>query len=89
MSPADTYVAQVIPVVGPINDANAKCAKSGCHTGTFAPNMTSFATLDKAFRSQPGAMARFVTHGAHTGPALSAADAAKIATWIDSVPAGQ
>lgn len=60
----------------------------GCHGGSTAPNLTSFSALEPKYKMKPGASNILVTKGVHQGiPAyFSAADATKVANWIDSLP---
>ncbi len=83
--PAATFTAQVTPIVTK-DIAGKTCADAACHGGTTAPNLTSYDKLAARFKTKPGEENRLVTRGAHSGPALPAADAAIIAAWIDSLP---
>ena len=78
-SPSQTYDSQVKPIV------SAMCL--ACHSGTVAPNLTSYATLEGRYKAKPGATNPLVAKGVHAGPQLTASQRTTIINWIDSLPA--
>jgi hypothetical protein len=83
--PAATFTMIVTPIVTK-DIAGKTCSQAGCHSGVQKPNLTSYASLEAAYKVKPGNRNILTTHGLHTGPALPTADAKAIAGWIDSLP---
>jgi hypothetical protein len=77
-NPNQTYNTQVKPIV------SVMCL--ACHSGTVAPNLTSYATLESRYKVKPGATNPLVTKGIHEGPQLTASQRTTIINWIDSLP---
>jgi hypothetical protein len=48
--------------------------------------LSSYTALEAKYKMHPGASNILVIKGQHLGPALTAADQATVANWIDSVP---
>jgi hypothetical protein len=57
-----------------------------CHSGSVAPNLTSYATLEGKYKAKPGATNPLVAKDPHEGPQLTASQRTAIINWIDSLP---
>lgn len=78
VDPAATFTSMILPLLTAQN-----C--TGCHPSMSPPDMTSYSALDPSFITKPGAKATLITHGVHSGPAVTTTSAATIAAWIDSL----
>ena len=83
--PEASFTAIVRPIVTKTIGGKTCVDAAPCHGGGQPPNMASAASLLAKYKMKPGMSNIFVTHGAHLGPALPAADAKAIADWINSL----
>ena len=75
-TPDETFAANVSPQV-------TNCL--GCHNGSQKPNLRSATLLESQYKLKPGATNVLVTHGAHTGPALTDTQKTAVVSWINSL----
>ena len=72
-----SFNSMIKPIVG-------SC--TGCHSGSTAPNLTSFANLQAKYKMKPGSSNILVTKGNHQGVTyLSPANQTIMRQWIDSL----
>lgn len=58
----------------------------GCHSGSTAPNLSSFTMLQAKYKMKPGSSNILVTKGDHQGITyLNATDKAAVEAWINSL----
>lgn len=58
----------------------------GCHSGSTAPNLSTYALLQPKYKMKPGSSNILVTKGDHQGITyLNATDRAAVESWINSL----